>query len=219
MHPPPPRAPSVAVVPKLEAVVVSPESFVAPSRRVLNRLDLAKWQASPARAHLLGFVRTLADAARGVSLSADVHVSPAASAVIAVLEELQARSRPWPTSPLTSAAAHTHVRPCWLCSVGWMLFHRFSRQCGMETPRSGPGVCLCILVTTAESRRHTRSHEHALVYLDKACALSDRSTCVDVQRCVCFWTLSTHSDEEVLTPSSSPLPRPQCCRLSCRPRE
>lgn len=152
MHPPPPRAPSVAVVPKLEAVAVSPESFVAPSRRVLNRLDLAKWQASPARAHLLGFVRTLADAARGVSLSADVHVSPAAAAVIAVLEELQARSRASPTS----AAANTH---CWLYSVGWMLFHRCSRRCGMATPRSGPGACLSASGSqTAESLAGTHAH-------------------------------------------------------------
>jgi hypothetical protein len=165
MHPPPPRAPSVAVVPKLEAVAVSPESFVAPSRRVLNRLDLAKWQASPARAHLLGFVRTLADAARGVSLSADVHVSPAAAAVIAVLEELQARSRASPTS----AAAHTHVHSCWLYSVGWMLFHRCSRRCGMETPRSGPGVCPSATGSqTAESlsQERTLTRTHTRLYLE-----------------------------------------------------
>ena len=87
MEPPPPRprrAPAPSAPRQADA-----SACAAPTRRVLNQSHLGQWQASCARADLLGFVRSLSEAVRGVSLSAPVHVSPSVSAAVAVLDDLE----------------------------------------------------------------------------------------------------------------------------------
>lgn len=62
-----------------------------PERRIFEQRDLARWAASPARADLVAFVRSLSQAVRRVSLTADVPTSAAVLAVVALLQRLEAR--------------------------------------------------------------------------------------------------------------------------------
>ena len=103
MEPPPPRprpAPAPSVPRQADA-----SASAAPTRRVLNQSHLGQWQASCARADLLGFVRSLSEAVRGMSLSAPVHVSPAVSAAVAVLDDLE-------VSALCAVCCCVHGCPC-----------------------------------------------------------------------------------------------------------
>jgi hypothetical protein len=86
MEPPPPRPPRDA-----GGAAACSGPFVEACKRVSSVAALAQWQASPAHADLLGFVRALADAVRGVTLTAPVPVSPAVAAIVDVLSTLEAR--------------------------------------------------------------------------------------------------------------------------------
>ena len=95
MEPPPPRPPrdaGASASPSSDAVFVAASGpFCAPLRRIASPFALASYAASPARADLLGFVRALAEAVRGVTLTEQVPESPAVAALVGVLDELEAR--------------------------------------------------------------------------------------------------------------------------------
>jgi hypothetical protein len=105
MEPPPPRPPrdagaaassskpAPAAAPPLAAgAAAAPAGPFAPAcKRVTSRAALSQWEASPAHADLLGFVRALAEAVRGVTLTAEVPTSPAVTAIVDVLATLEVR--------------------------------------------------------------------------------------------------------------------------------
>ena len=95
MEPPPPRPPRDAgdsASPSSDAAFIAPSGpFAAPVRRIATPAALASYAASPARADLLGFVRALAEAVRGVTLTEQVPESPGVAAVVGLLETLEAR--------------------------------------------------------------------------------------------------------------------------------
>jgi hypothetical protein len=107
MEPPPPRSPrdagaaasssqpsAAAPSPLLaaDAAAAPTGPFAAACKCVTSRAGLAHWEASPAHADLLGFVRALADAVRGVKVTDDVPTSPAVTAIVDVLTTLEARA-------------------------------------------------------------------------------------------------------------------------------
>lgn len=104
MEPPPPRPPrdagGSASPSSGSAFVAACGPFAAPARRVASPATLAAYALSPARADLLGFVRALAEAVRGVTLTEQVPESPAIAALVGMLETMEARC-------LRSCSRHT----------------------------------------------------------------------------------------------------------------
>ncbi len=138
MEPPPPRPPrdaGASASPSSDAAFVAASGpFCAPVRRIASPFALASYAASPARADLLGFVRALAEAVRGVTLTEQVPESPAVAALVGVLDELEARPAPRAPKPPALSAPQPKRR------AGWQRSRPLRRRCATATQHTAPGV-------------------------------------------------------------------------------